>query len=179
MKKLLSILLVLILLSGCAAALAGDEWASYHCTKDGFSTKIPLNALTDYRDEKGMVGMITYLNVPGFPPFVMAHRRPMEGKFKNPQGYLNNTYREFLEEKYPNDSIGINPAKIWEIGGKELIGAKYTLQNKEYDLTTFQLQLIEIRDGGDVEYTAMYNPEDDEELVMKTLNTIVENYRED
>jgi len=25
----------------------------------------------------------------------------------------------------------------------------------------------------------MYNPEDDEELVMKTLNTIVENYRED
>ena len=46
-------------------------------------------------------------------------------------------------------------------------------------MTTFQLQLIEIRDGGDVEYTAMYNPEDDEELVMKTLNTIVENYRED
>ena len=96
-----------------------------------------------------------------------------------PQGYLNNTYREFLEEKYPNDSVGINPAKTREIGGKELIGALYTLYNKEYDLTTYQLQLIEIRDGGDVEYIAMYSPEDDEETVMKTLDTIVANYRED
>lgn len=179
MKKTMSILLILALVCGCAIALADSEWTDYHCEKDGFSTKIPLNALTDYRDEKGMVGMITYLKVPGFPPFVMAHRRPAEGKFKNPQGYLNNTYREFLEEKYPNDSVGINPAKTREIGGKELIGALYTLYNKEYDLTSYQLQLIEIRDGGDVEYIAMYSPEDDEETVMKTLDTIVANYRED
>ena len=179
MKKLTLFLLMIALLSACVFAAADSEWVDYHCDKDRFSTKIPLNGLTDYRDEKGMVGMITYLGVPGYPPFVMAHRRPAEGKFKNPQGYLNNTYREFLEEKYPNDSVSLNPAKIWEIGGKELIGAKYTLDSREFDLTTYQLQLIEIRDGGDVEYIAMYGPGDDESLVMQTLNTIVENYRED
>ena len=75
MKKLIGILLALAVLLGFASALAdgGMKLADYHCDRDGFSTKIPLNALTDYRDDKGYMGMITYLNVPGFPPYVMAH----------------------------------------------------------------------------------------------------------
>ena len=180
LKKLIGILLALALLQGCASALAdGLELVDYHCDRDGFSTKIPLNALTDYRDDKGYMGMITYLNVPGFPPYVMAHRRPAEGKFKNPAGYLNNTYREFIEEKYPNDSVALNPAKTWNVGGKELIGARYTLTNREYDLVTTQLQLIEIRDKGDVEYIAMFDTAEEEARVMAVLDAIVGNYRED
>ena len=181
MKKLTAVLLALALLLGCVSALAdgGLELADYHCDRDGFSTKIPVNALTDYRDDKGYMGMITYLNVPGFPPYVMAHRRPAEGKFKNPEGYLNNTYREFLEEKYPNDSVATKTARIWNIGGKELIGASYILTSRQFDLVTTQLQLIEIRDKGDVEYIAMYDTEEEEAMVMAALNAIVENYRED
>ena len=47
MKKTMSILLILALVCGCAIALADSEWTDYHCEKDGFSTKIPLNALTE------------------------------------------------------------------------------------------------------------------------------------
>ena len=181
MKKMFSILLALALLLGCASALAdgGLELVDYHCDRDGFSTKIPLNALTDYRDDKGYMGMITYLGVPGYPPYVMAHRRPADGKFKNPEGYLNNTYREFIEEKYPSDSVATNTARIWNIGGKELIGARYILTSKQFDLVTTQLQLIEIRDKGDVEYVAMYGTEEEEALAMAALEAIVSNYRED
>lgn len=154
-----------------------SEWADFHCEEDGFTTKKPYHALTQYKNDRGYVGITFYLDVPGYPPYVMIHRRPMEGKFKNPEGYLNNTYREFLEDKFASASVSTNMAKIWEVGGKQLIGAKYTIKD-EYG-ETIQLQLIEVRELGDVEYTVMYNGADEEELVMKALDAAVANYVED
>ena len=172
MKKLISILLALALLASCTAAFAEDEWFDYHCEEENFTTKKPMHALTEYKNQKGYVGITFYLDIPGAPPYVLVHRRPMEAKFNNPENYLNNTYREFLEDKYANSRVGTNPAKTWEIGGKQLIGAKY------YIGETVQLQLIEIRDLGDVEYTAMYDPAY-EEAAMKALEAAVKSYTED
>ena len=153
------------------------EWMDFHCEEDRFTTKKPYHALTQYRNDRGYAGITFYLDVPGYPPYVMIHRRPMEAKFKNPKGYLNNTYREFLEDKFANARVTTNLAKIWEVGGKQLIGARYTMQDDYGE--TIQLQLIEVRELGDVEYTVMYNSAEEEESVMKALEAAVANYAED
>ena len=172
MKRLTGFLLALVLLVSCAAAQADGEWIRFHCTEDGFTTTKPMHALTEYKNSKGYVGITFYLGIPGAPPYVLVHRRPAEGKFKNPEGYLNNTYREFLEDKYAGSSVALNPAKTWEVGGKKLTGAKYNIGG------TIQLQLIERRELGDVEYTAMFDSSE-EELIMQALNAAVEGYIED
>ena len=155
-----------------------SEWADFHCEEDGFTTKKPYHALTQYKNDKGYTGIAFYLDVPGYPPYVLVHRRSMEMKFKNPENYLNNTYREFLEDKFDKASVGTNLAKIWEIGGKQLIGAKYLIKFADGSETT-QIQLIEVRDLGDVEYTVMYDRVEDEALAMKALEAAVANYAED
>ena len=175
MKRLAALVLMLVLACAALCAAAEEEWTDFTCKEEQFTTKIPVSALTSYRDERGLVGMTTYLDVPGYPPFVMVHRRAMDKKFKDPVGYLNNVYREFLENKYQEDSMGMNPAKKWEIGGKELIGARYMFRSGDQEI--IQLQLIEVREQGDVEYTAMYT-KDSEEAVMKVLNTEVRYYQE-
>ena len=163
--------------TGKAAWQDEGEWTDYHCEEDGFTTKKPYDALTQYRNDKGYAGIAFYLDVPGAPPYVMLHRRPAEYKFNNPERYLNNTYREFLEDKYTNASVACFTATTWEIGGKQLIGAKYIIKGKYSE--TVQLQLIEVRELGDVEYTAMYSGEEEEALTMKALEAAVANYAED
>ena len=96
-------------------------------------------------------------------------------KFKNPGGYLNNVYREHLEEKYGSDFLGMNPASMWEIGGRELPGAKYMYKVGEY--TVVLLKLLDIRDAGDVEYTVKYVDGEDAS-VMAAVNEAVRTYRE-
>ena len=174
MKKLLGILLALVLLLSCGAVFAetDDEWADFHCTEEQCTTKIPAHKNNEYKTDLGYMGFRVYLDVPGYPPYVLIHRRPLKEKFNNPMNYLNNIYREFLEEKYTGSKVGMNPAKTMDIGGKQLIGARYYIGD------TVQLQLIEVRDLGDVEYTAMFDPAD-EERTMKALNMAVEYYRED
>ena len=174
MKKWMSILLVIALLTSCVAALAETEWADIHCDEEGFTTRKPKNSNYEFKNDKGYAGIRFYLSIPGAPPYVMVNRRSAEGKFKNPEGYLNNTYREFLEDKYAEfgTSVAFSPAKIWEIDDKKLIGAKYDIGG------TVQLQLIEIRELGDVEYTAMFDPAD-EEAAMEALEAAVTFYIED
>ena len=139
MKKLLGILLALVLLLSCGAVFAetDDEWADFHCTEDQFTTKIPAHKNNEYKTDLGYMGFRVYLDVPGYPPYVLIHRRPLKEKFNNPMNYLNNIYREFLEEKYTGSKVGMNPAKTMDIGGKQLIGARYYIGD------TVQLQLIE------------------------------------
>ena len=113
-----------------APVLDDSEWSDYHCEEERFSTKKPYHALTQYKDAIGYVGIAFYLDVPGYPPYVMVHRRAAEKKFKNPEGYLNNTYREFLEDKFASARVSTSPAKIWNVGGKQLTGAKYTISDE-------------------------------------------------
>ena len=164
---------------GEPAAGDGGSWVDVRCEKDGFTTKIPEGSVSEYRTAKGQMGLTVYLGEAGSVPCVIIHRRAMESKFKNPQNYLNNTYREFLENKYEENggSVGTNPAKTWEVGGKELIGARYHITVNGVE--NIQLLLIEVRDQGDVEYTGIYRNEEEEKLVMEALNAAVANYAED
>lgn len=170
MRKTIGLLLALILLLGCIPVLAEDAaWVGSHCEEDGFSTRIPAGATVTYETTMGFYGMRIYFDSPGLP-CIIIHRRPLEGKFKNPVNYLNNTYREFLEDKF--EDTGTNPAKTWEVGGKKLIGARYLYNDR------IQVQLIEVRDLGDVEYTALFTSKD-QDRALRALDIAVENYLED
>ncbi len=180
MKKWISILLALVLFASCAAAAAGDDgsWADVHCAEEGFTTKAPAGSPNEYRTAIGQIGLTVYLGKAGSVPCIIVHRRDMDSKFKNPQNYLNNVYREFLENRYEErGTVFTNPAKTWEVGGKQLIGARYFIRIG--DVQNTQLQLIEIRDQGDVEYTGIYRNEEEEKLVMDALNVAAANYAED
>ena len=65
--------------------------------------------------------------------------------------------------------------KKWEIGGKELIGARYMYKIGKY--TVVHVQLIEIREAGDVEYTAKYIQGEDT-ATMAALDAAVKYYQE-
>lgn len=177
MKKLIAILMILVLactaLSAAAAENEKEEWTDFHCEEMQFTTKIPSGATARYTENQGLR---IYMVDDGVVPYVQVTRRPAEYKFTNPSGYLNNVYREYLENKYQNDSLGMNPAKVMEIGGRELLGARYYYRISGVKVT--QLLLIDIRDGGDVEFTAKFY-EGNEEVTMAALEEAVRNYLED
>ena len=174
MKKLFALFLAASLLLGLAcAASAESEWADYTCEEQSFSTKIPVNGTTGYDDD--VKGAIIYTGVAGYIPYVIVQRRPMDMKFSNPENYLLNVYREHLENTHGDNFLGMNDDLNWEIGGKALLGARYKYKIGEY--TVVQLELIEIRDAGDVEYTAKFI-EGEDEATMAALEEAVRNYQE-
>ena len=149
MKKMLVFLTALVLLLSLAAGVTlAEDWTDYTCAEESFSLRVPAGAAAFY--EEG-TGLMICTESAGRIPYAIVCRRPMELKFKNPEGYLNNVYREHLEDKYGNDFLGMNTASMWEIGGRELPGTKYMYRVGEYVVVL--LKLLDIRDAGDVEYT--------------------------
>jgi len=176
MRKWICLLLAAALLLGLLGTASAEDWFDCHCAEEKFSTKIPGSGTTAFVNELGLYGLRIYAGTPGYFPYIIINRRDLDRKFSNPRNYLNNVYREFLEEKYGDSHRGMNPAKAWEIGGKELLGARYMYEIG--GITYTHLQLIDVRELGDVEYTAIFAPED-QERVMTILSTAVENYIED
>ena len=175
MKKLLTLSLALVLaLSLILCADAEEQWANYTCAEQQFSTKIPVSGTAGYNDQQK--GLVIYTDVPGYIPYVTISRRPMDKKFSNPFNYLNNVYREYMENTYGDRYLGMyGTAKKRDIGGKQLISAEYRFKVGDY--TVVQLQLIEVRDAGDVEYTVKYI-DGKGDVTLAVLDETVRNYRE-
>ena len=171
MKKLIAIILMLALACTALTAMAA-ELTDVTCKEMQFTTKAPAGTVAGYTED---TGLRIYTRGEGGIPYVQVFRRPLEHKFNNPENYLNNTVREYLEDKYGKDSQGMNPAKEWEIGGKTLLGARYYYVLQGTKVT--QINVIEIRDAGDVEYTAKFY-EGYEDITMETLETAVQYYQE-
>lgn len=171
MKKLICLILTLCLATGCTILPAmAEDYADYICNEENFKTRIPLAGSSGYEKNNGLV---IYTDMPGYIPYVIVHRRSLDKKFNNPMNYLNNVYREYLEGKH--EDTATDPAKKWEIGGKELIGARYMYKIGKY--TVVHVQLIEIREAGDVEYTAKYIQGEDT-ATMAALDAAVKYYQE-
>ncbi len=174
MKKMLAMILaaILVLTAAICGAAAEDEWKDFTCSEEQFVTKVPAAAVSRYDADKGLV---VYTEHDGYIPYLTVHRRTGESKFKNPTNYLNNVYREFLENKYGDDSRGMNPAKTWKVGGKDVLGARYMYMIGEYSVV--QEIMIEVRDAGDVEYTVKYI-DGEGDAVLAAREEAVRNYRE-
>ena len=175
MKRLISLILTtaLLLTALLSCAAAEDGFTETVCAEQNFSVRIPAGATAEF--DKDNEGLTIYTGSAGYIPYVIVRRRPMDMKFNNPANYLNDTYREYMENKYGDDSLGMNAATTWTFGGKELLGAKYRF--KVSDHTVIQLQLIDVRPDGDVEYTVKYL-EGDEEATLAATDEAVRSYQE-
>ena len=173
MKRLLATILAMVIAVSLAlTASAEADYTDYVCKEEKFSVKVPSGAAVVFEEGNGLT---IYTAKEGVIPYAIIHRRAMEKKFSNPENFLNNVYREHLEDKYGDSFLGMNPAKIWEVGGKELIGARYMY--KVEDTTVVLVKLLDIRDAGDVEYTIKY-VDGKEDTVMPAVEEAVRSYSE-
>ena len=172
MKKLLCAALSLMLLCGLLpAALAEEGLQDAYCAAQDFSTKIPDSLTAEWEEGSGLR---IWLKAPGYVPNILIWRRGPEAKFNNPVNYLNNVYREHMEELY-DGNVGTNPCQTVEMGGKTVYMARYHYVAGGNKLV--MTRVIEIRDGGDVEFAAKY-AEDDPDECLRVLETVVRWYTE-
>jgi len=175
MRKMIAMVLAavmaLCMLAGMAAA--DGELEEVICKEQEFSTKIPAGKTAEFSKDDS--SLYIYAEEPGYIPYVLVSRRPLDMKFSSPENFLNNVFREHIEDSYGDDCLGMNPAKEMEIGGKKLLGAKYLYKIGEHVVTL--IRLIEVRDGGDVEYTIKYADVDDQ-AVTALAEEVIRNYQE-
>lgn len=174
MKRIVSLIsATLLLLLGSlslAAFAAAAETETFVCQEEGFTVQIPAGLTAVYTDDSGLQ---IFTENPGYVPYVLVSRRPLEMKLNNPENYLNNVYREYMENQYGDNMIGTNPCKTYEVGGKSLFGARYMY--KVQDTTLCLFRFVEVREDGDVEYSAKYiDGEGDETL--EALEIVIASY---
>ena len=170
MKRAIALLAMILIACVFVAAAAEDGLKTVQCDEEGFFTRIPEDCAAQYASGTGLQ---VFVENPGYIPYVIISRRPADMQFSNPVNYLNNVYREYMEEQYGDSMIGTNPAREWETGGKKLTGARYLY--KVGETTVCLLRLIEQRDDGDVEYSAKFI-EGEDSKTMEALDAAVRHY---
>ena len=170
MKRFFCLLLMLTVLCGVLPAMAAENLVEVHCDQQSFYTKVPADKTAEW-DENW--GLRISVGKPGYVPYVSVYRRP--NKLNNPVNFLNNVYREYMEESY-NNNVGTNPCKTVELGGKQVYLAQY-----HYEANGNKLCLalvIETREDGDVEYYAKFAEGKGDEP-MAILETALQYYETD
>ena len=170
MKQLAIALILVLLTCPLLSAAAEDGLTAVDCAEEGFSTMIPADCTAKYTEGTGLQ---IFVENAGYIPYVIVSRRPADMQFSNPTGYLNNVYREYMENRYGDNMIGMNPAKDWQVGGKTLLSARYLY--KVGETTVCLLHLIEIREDGDVEFSAKFVDGEDAKT-MAALDAAVKYY---
>lgn len=170
MKRIFNLLILLLVLCGSlnSVVFADDLLKRVYCDEQNFSVVIPADNTADWDDE---VGLRVSLENPGYVPYLGIYRRTE--KLNDPVNFLNNVYREYMEEQY-NNNVATNPCMEYNIGGKVLYTASY-----HYDVYGIKLcvtKMIEVRDDGDVEYMAKYI-EGNEEETLAVLDFVMRNYQ--
>ena len=167
MKKGICALLLLAMLfsMGMTHAALGEA------AKDIYSEKMDYTVRDSGHptafDSRGAV--IIYVKKAGYVPNLVINRR--DGQLNNPVNYLNNVWREYMEDTY-GDSVGTNPCRQVEIGGKTLYMARYHYTANGNGLIL--MVSIERRTDGDVEYQVKYQEgkyEDVEALLDATVRS--------
>lgn len=152
MKRIFSLILSLALLTGCLPIGAGAEelFLDVYCEQQDFSTKYAPNYTAEWEEGNGLR---IWLDGKGYVPNVLIFRRPLDKKINDPVNYLNNVYREYMEEKY-GDSVGTIPCQTMEVGDKTVYAVRYLYEANGNRLCL--ARIIEVREGGDVEFAAKY-----------------------
>ena len=149
MKKLILGLLCMFLLLTAACA---ENTKLVNCDELGIVLSIPENCTTKYSSSAR--GLYVYAEEEGAIPYVLIVPRTESMRFKDPEGYLNQGYKDYMIKTYGKGQTEMSPAKSYEFGGKTMLGARYGYTVDGHPLE--QLKLIEIGTDSDIEYTVKY-----------------------
>ena len=171
MKRWLCFSLCLMLIAGCTviSASAENKLVDVYCSEMDISTKCDPDYITAWEDGNGLR---IWMYDEGYVPNILIWRRANDKKFNDPVNYLNNVYREYMEEKY-NNTVTTDPCKKVNIGGKTVYLARYHYIANDNNLV--MARVIEVRDDGDVEFAAKYS-EHEPDKAMEALDTVVRYY---
>ena len=147
---------------------AGGLEAVY-CEAQDFSVYIPEALSAEWLEGKGER---IYLDSPGYIPHITVWRR--DGNLSDPVNFVNNVYREYMEEQYGDNYKGAIFFERYQAGGKDLVGAKYYYKANGANLCL--LLLIEQRPDGDVEYHTRYI-EGNDGLAPEELDEVIRSYQ--
>ena len=141
-----------------------------YCESQDFSISIPEELESKWIDD---AGLRVFTGTPGYIPHITVWRR--SGNLNDPDNYVRNVYREYMEEQYGENYRGGIFYDSYQAGGKDLYAAKYYYRASNTNLTL--MHLVEVRPGGDVEYTVRYI-EGDDGLPPAELDDIIRSYTE-
>ena len=127
---------------------------------------IPESCTTRYSSSDQ--GLYVYAGEEGAVPYVLIVSRTDNLRFKNPEGYLGETYPNYMISRYGGETT-CDPVRSYTFGGKTMLGARYTYRVDNYRLE--QLKLIEIGTDRDMEYTVKYL-EGEDKAVLALMDTI-------
>lgn len=170
MKKLILVLLCMLLLMTAASA---ENTKLVNCDELGIVLSIPESCTTKYSSSDR--GLYVYAEEEGAIPYVLIVPRTESMRFKDPEGYLNQGYKDYMVKQYGASLTDTSPAKAFEFGGKTMLGARYGYTVDAHQLE--QLKLIEIGTDSDMEYTVKYLKGEDKavlslmEAVASSLET--------
>ena len=178
MKKLLSLVLTLtLLLAGLSLTAYGSEESedleTVYCEEQDFTTKMPEGASASWQEGNGLR---IWLDEPGYVPNVLIYRRTGEDRLNDPENYVTNVYREYMEDEYGKNLVGTSFSDHYDAGGKRLIGGSYIYRGANSGAIINLLHLVEVRKDGDVEYFARYL-NDERDLTLDALDIAVRYYQ--
>ena len=174
MKRLFCIMTAMILILGLVPAAGTAETALTEVRNDaqGFTTRMPEGKTATVNDQ-GQLNI--WLEGEGFVPNVWICRRSDK---VDPDKLLYESYPAYLKDKFGDRLLDVSASgKTLEIGGKDLPAVAFIYEDIHGN-TVYRINLVEVRNDGDVEYQARFSAEE-RDMALEALDAAVRYYQPD
>ncbi len=174
MKRLFCIMTAMILMLGLIPAAGTAETVLTEVRNDaqGFTTRMPEGKTATVNDQ-GQLNI--WLEGEGFVPNVWICRRSDK---VDPDKLLYESYPAYLKDKFGDRLLDVSASgKTLEIGGKILPAVAFIYADIHGN-TVYRINLMEVRDDGDVEYQARFS-EEDKDVALDALEAAIRYYQPD
>ena len=172
MRKIVSLLLVLVLaFSLCAAAAAEEDsrMKIISCPEQEFSTLCKPGYPWKFTERDGVT---IYTEHENSIPYVLVYRS--EDWIVDVGDLISEQYTPYMQNKYGDDLVSVKEFDEYTLGGRPVSAALYTYKLQGYLID--MIRAYENVNGHTVIYTAKYI-QDQGEATLAALDAAVENYR--
>ena len=172
MKKIMILAGLILCMMLAMASAENEKWVN--CGELAILISIPESCTTKYSSSDR--GLYVYAGEEGAVPYVLIVPRTESLRFRNPEKYLNETYRDYMAGKYGSSAGRMTLAAQAEIGGKKMLCARYAYKVGQHSLE--QMKLIETGAERDIEYTVKYL-QGEERAVLPVMEAIARSLQTD
>ena len=172
MRRLISLLLVLLLtVSLCAAATAEEDsrMKIISCPEQEFSTLCKPGYPWKFTERDGVT---IYTEHENSIPYVLVYRS--EDWIVDAEDLISEQYTPYMQKKYGDDLVSVTEYDEYTLGGRPVSAALYTYKLQGYLID--MIRAYENVNGHTVIYTAKYI-QGQGEATLAALDAAVENYR--